>query len=243
MKYKAVISFQPIKDDTYNGGAERQEWEKRWRKAFNIVVDYFEEHYFHERQFHKNFDKAKQCLDCFIPAFGQYVCGGRAVGDKKSRRRRNKNTGASKNEQASTAAAMQRNRGCGRSWNSNRTNTKFICTIKDDNTLSVELRDFGQRCEHCTRHYEKPTFSDVVMSTISAYLLVMMLDGIFGTVDNSLQVNYNDLQTKWYGRRSNNINKKPSHIEAKCESCTKDKQCGKQRSVVKGKKREAIERY
>ena len=71
--------------------------------------------------------------------------------------------------------------GCGRNWNSNLCLTKFVCWIdKDDsNKLIVELREYGQRCEHCTKKYENPSFKSHVLEIMITWLLVMILEGTY----------------------------------------------------------------
>jgi len=133
--------------------------------------------------FHDEFDYVKDKLDCFVPSPGKFKCGGEnATPGKKKRKKKaghviappvpvpeipasTPESEASKEESNEKTSIKKKKapvakNGCGRNWGSNKCLTKFVCSIEEKNILLVEVREYGQRCEHCTKRYENPSFLD-----------------------------------------------------------------------------------
>lgn len=231
--YKPQIEFKEINEDTYEKEKQRKlEDQQKWQMLFmKIVADYFEEKKI--CQVHNEFVTTKHRLDCFIPASGHFVCGGRAPGKRKGKKKKKKTDEAATMEK--NLKQQEEQQGCGKSWNSNLTLTKFVCTIEGDHTLIVKLREFGQRCRHCQRRYENPSFLDHTRDAMMWWLLEMVLEGIFGIVDKSIDVPYDDLHTSY--RPSRQARKLYKHIQENCEACDKGKQCGRKRKERRRKKK------
>ena len=184
MFFQTALQFKPIKTNTYEKERERKlEDQEKWRACFDrIVGSYFENNTFNG--FHEDFNPLNDRLDCSVPSPGTFKCQqfGEA-GQKKTTK-----TIDSEEEVEETAKTegveKKKNRrrkfpqnGCGRNWSSNLCLTKFVCRIEEKNNLVVELREYGQRCEHCTKRYENPSFKSQVLEIMIKWLLSMIVEG------------------------------------------------------------------
>ena len=136
--------------------------------------------------------------------------------------------------------------------------TKFVCVV-NDNDLVVEVRQFGQRCERCSKEkspYENPSFKDAIVKEMIIFLLSAILNGMFNHIDPYLHANFAVLdgpppfRRRRYGKKpANNDDKEASndsasdydgnatgadvtrtHDNKNCEACHKNKDCGKRRT-------------
>ena len=146
--------------------------------------------YFSERtfdRFHCDFEPAKHRLDCRVPSPGQFKCQQFAIPGTKKSKRKLKNyepdVEQCKEEKESEGKDGEKikkkpvKNGCGHSWHSNFCLTKFHCLIQEGNVLVVQLREYGQRCRHCQKRYENPSFEDGVLDIMLYWLLAMILEG------------------------------------------------------------------
>ena len=177
------LKFKEIAVDTNEKARKRKEEDqRRWENYFHgIVVKYFKKHKF--QSFHEEFDPKKDQLDVFVPTYGSFTCGERNPGKRKGKNKIIK------------AGNSREQRGCGRTWNSYLTMTKFVCEIKG-NDLLVTLRQLGQRCRRCSKEksiYENPSFKKNPVNEMTKFLLVSILDGIFNLIDTHLDVDFDVL--------------------------------------------------
>ena len=137
------LKFKETGVDTNEKDRQRKlEDQRRWENYFHeIVVNYFNSHSF--QCFCKGFDPKKHRLDVFVPTYGSFMCGQRNLGKRKGKRKSKVDVDNSTQQS-----------GCGRRWNSYLTMTKFLCFV-NGNDLVVEVRQFGQRCERCSKR-KKP---------------------------------------------------------------------------------------
>ena len=182
-KLKPKLKFKEIAVDTNEKDRKRKEEDqRRWENYFHaIVVDYFENCTF--ESFYKEFDPRKDQLDVFVPSYGSFMCGKR-------------NPGKRKGKNSIQAGNSLEQSGCGRSWNSCLTMTKFVCEVQG-NDLLVTLRQFGQRCRKCSKKktiYENPSFKINPVNEIVNFLLVSILDGIFDRTETHLYVDFDVLE-------------------------------------------------
>ena len=176
------LKFKETGVDTNEKDRHRKlEDQRRWENCFHkMVVDYFDNYNF--QSFHKEFDPNRDQLDVFVPTYGSFMCGQRNPGKRKGKNK--KNVGNSTQQS-----------GCGRTWNSYLTMTKFVCKVKG-NDLEVTLRQFGQRCVRCSKEkspYENPSFRNELVDEITKFLLDSILDGIFGHIYRDLCVDFDVL--------------------------------------------------
>lgn len=193
---KPKLKFKETGVDTNEKDRQRKlEDQRRWESYFHkIVVDYFESCTF--QSFHKEFDPNRDQLDVFVPTYGSFMCGERNPGKRKGKKK--KKVGNSTQQS-----------GCGRTWNSYLTMTKFVCKVKG-NDLEVTLRQFGQRCKRCSKEkspYENPSFTDELVDEMTKFLLVSILDGIFSYINCDLCVDFDVLGGPRRFRRSRYIKK------------------------------------
>ena len=205
IKLKPKLKFKEIAVDTNEKDRKRKlEDQRRWENYFRaIVVDYFEKHEF--QSFHKEFDPKKDQLDVFIPTYGSFMCGERNPGKRKGKQK--------------IKAAEQH--GCGRTWNSRLTMTKFVCEVKG-NDLLVTLRQFGQRCRRCSKEkslYENPSFKKNPVNEMTNFLLVSILEGIFDLTKTHLLVDFDVLEGP---RRRGRFAKKQTNRDSKQTSSDGD---------------------
>ena len=186
LKFETEIKFKLIKTNTHEKERERKlEDQEKWRKCFDrIVGSYFKNHTFNG--FHGEWDFVKDRLDCFVPSRGEFLCQQFAnPGTKKTKkdlRLEKADETATKevvveNEKGEKKKIIYLKNGCGKKWNSNLCLTKFVCWIEEKNNLVVELREYGQRCDHCEKRYENPTFESYVLEIMIKWLLSMILEG------------------------------------------------------------------
>lgn len=178
---KPKLKFKDIGVDANQKDQERKlEDQERWENYFNtIVVDYFENCKF--KSFRKEFDVKKDQLDVFVPSYGNFVCGQRNPGKRKG-----------KNKIKVETCNPDQQSGCGRQWNSYLTMTKFVCVV-NENDLVVEVRQFGQRCERCSKEkspYENPSFKNDIVNEMIIFLLSAILDGMFNINDPELSADF-----------------------------------------------------
>ena len=178
---KPKLKFKEIGVDANERDQERElEDQQRWEDCFQvIVVNYIENS--HLQHFDaKEFDAKKDQLDVFVPSYGNFICGQRNPGKRKGKTK----------VKVETCNSEQQS-GCGRRWNSYLTMIKFACVVNDDD-LVVELRQFGQRCERCSKEkspYENSSFKDTIVKEMIIFLLSAILNGMFNHVDPYLHAN------------------------------------------------------
>ena len=195
---KPKLKFKDVGVDANQKDQERKlEDQERWGNYFDtIVVDYFENTDF--KSFCEEFDSKKDQLDVFVPSYGNFRCGQRNPGKRKG-----------KSKVQVEACKPDQQSGCGRQWNSYLTMTKFICTV-NENELVVEVRQFGQRCERCSKEkspYENPSFKNEIVNEMIIFLLSAILDGMFNIIDTDLSPDFSILdgpprfRRRRYGRK------------------------------------------
>lgn len=249
MKFAPVLTFKEIADNTSEKEKEKKlEDRSRWTQFFNaIVADYFLG--IDLKAYHRDFIPGRDRLDCYVPASGVFNCGGRVVGKRKGKKKKKKDW---ENNEAAKVKMQESQKGCGRNWNSDRTLVKFVCFINENEMkgghckLLVDLREFGQRCGHCTMHYENPSFNDTCIRAMLNWLLYTILEAIFNIVDNSIEINLDDLKIHSSRRRprrkivANGEGERKgfegNHDTINCEACEYGKPCGIHRSKIKRKK-------
>lgn len=209
---KPKLKFKEIGVDANKKDQKRKlEDQERWENFFQeIVVDYFAKYYF--KSFCKEFDAKKDQLDVFVPSYGNFICG-----------QRNPEKRNGKSKKKTEACNPEQQSGCGRRWNSYLTLTKFACVV-NGNDLVVEVRQFGQRCERCSKEkspYENPSFNDKIVKEMIIFLLSAILDGMFNHIDPYLHANFAVLdgprrfRRHGYGnKQTNNDDKEISNTNA-----------------------------
>ena len=186
MNFQAELQFKPIKTNTYEKERERKlDDQGKWTACFDqIVKPYIESHTF--ERFHREFNPLSDRLDCFVPSRGEFICQQFAsAGCKETKKEiESEEEFEFKSEEGEKKTTKKKGRrrkfpqnGCGRRWNSNLCLTKFVCRIEGKNKLVVELREYGQRCEHCTKRYENPSFKPHVLELMIRWLLDMIVEG------------------------------------------------------------------
>ena len=244
---KPKLKFKEIGVDANEKDQERKlEDQQRWEDYFQVIVgNYMENSHF--RRFHKKFDAKKDQLDVFVPSYGNFICGQRNPGKREG-----------KTKLKIEACNSEQQSGCGRRWNSYLTMAKFVCVV-NDNDLVVEVKQFGQRCERCSKEkspYENPSFKDAIVKEMIIFLLSAILNGMFNHIDPYLHANFAVLdgpppfRRRRYGKKpANNDDKEASndsasdydgnatgadvtrtHDNKNCEACHKNKDCGKRRT-------------
>ena len=233
---KPRLKFKETGIDTNEKDRERKlEDQETLEKYFHeIVGDYFNNRSF--QCFRKEFDPKKHRLDVFVPTYGSFTCGQRSVGKRKGK---NKIEVANSNKQS----------GCGRTWNSYLTMTKFVC-FANENDLVVEMRQFGQRCERCSKErspYENPSFKKDSVYEMMKFILVALLDEMFNHIETHLDVDFNILggppprRSRRFGRKQivddNGEISARYHDGINCEACELCKGCGKRKKQKRRRKK------
>ena len=195
MNFQAELIFKPIKTNTYEKERERKlKDQEKWTACFDSIVGvYFGSHTF--ERFHKEFNYLNDRLDCFVPSRGEFICQQfGSAGQKETKKEiqseeeiidekevKNEESEEQKNDEKKKRSRRRKfpQNGCGRRWNSNLCLTKFVCRIEGKNKLIVELREYGQRCEHCTKRYENPSFLHHVLDLMIKWLLDMIVEGLY----------------------------------------------------------------
>ena len=212
MDLKPKLKFKEVGVDANQKDQTRKlEDQKRWENYFQEIVVYFFANYY-LNSFHEEFDVKKDQLDVFVPSYGNFICGQRNPGKRKG-----------KSKVKIEDCNPQQQSGCGRRWNSYLTMTKFACVV-NGNDLVVEVRQFGQRCERCSKEnspYENPSFKDKIVEEMIKFLLSAILDGMFHHTDPYLYINFAVLdgpprfRRHRYGKKqANNDDKKTSNDNA-----------------------------
>ena len=178
---KPKLKFKEIGVDANQKDQTRTlEDEKSWENHFeDIVVHFFANFYLNS--FYEEFDVKKDQLDVFVPSYGSFICGQRNPGKRKG-----------KSKVKIDPCNPQQQSGCGRRWNSYLTMTKFSCVVNGTD-LVVEVRQFGQRCERCSKEkspYENPSFKDKIVKEMITFLLSAILGRMFNHIDPYLHANF-----------------------------------------------------
>ena len=233
---KPRLKFKETGIDTNEKDRERKlEDQETLEKYFHeIVGDYFNNRSF--QCFRKEFNPKKHRLDVFVPTYGSFMCGQRNVGKRKGK---NKREVGNSTQQS----------GCGRTWNSYLTMTKFVC-FPNENDLVVEVRQFGQRCERCSKErspYENPSFKKDSVHEMMKFLLVAILDEMFNHIKTHLDVDFNILggppprRSRRFGRKQivddNGEISARYHDGINCEACELCKGCGKRKKQKRRRKK------
>lgn len=227
MKYKPELKFREIGEDTFEKEDERKQKDQdSWQQSFDEVIhDYFQETEINE--FHEEFRKETHRLDCYIPCCGWFVCEGKVIGTKEIR-----------NMVARRAIQAE----CGKKWTSKQILVKFSCTIDGDDELNVVLREFGQRCKDCMRHYENGSYRPETVNDIMVYLRKMIMEGMFNILDENAAQRCEEMQEQrnrlrlprsFGARGGGGGRRKPPHHQNGCEACEKGRKCGERRKEVK----------
>ena len=206
---KPKLKFKEIGVDANQKDQTRTlEDEKSWENHFeDIVVHFFANFYLNS--FYEEFDVKKDQLDVFVPSYGSFICGQRNPGKRKG-----------KSKVKIDPCNPQQQSGCGRRWNSYLTMTKFSCVVNGAD-LVVEVRQFGQRCERCSKEkspYENPSFKDKIVKEMIIFLLSAILDGMFNYIDPYLHANFAVLngpprfrRYRYCGKQTKNDDKETSN--------------------------------
>ena len=93
--------------------------------------------------------------------------------------------------------------------------------------MEIKIRLLGQRCDHCKKKFNTPTFKKKAAGEISWFLLVMILEGMFDIFDEDIQLPNED-ERRWfqYGRRGRGGRGGRGvveHLVEFCEACEKNK--------------------
>lgn len=132
---------------------------------------------------------------------------------------------------------------CGRNWQSVKAMVVFKCSAENDDDNNVEakpatddvnknikvrLERIGQKCSHCSNHYQGAKFTRKQIETMLKAVYNEIVSHAFGGTDNLYSVPD--------GRQFYRGHGGPPHNTDSCESCKKGLPCGRNEIIRKKKK-------